>query len=99
LPSKTVVSQYPEWVLTHKRAGSEVKFINGHYYLYETSSHWDAERKRSRKRSGKIIGKITPDGLIESVRRGETRPIEPTRGVQYKGADKIAVKEYGLRDV
>lgn len=93
---KRVMSQHPDWVLAHKRAGSEVKSINGHYYLYETSSHWDAEKKRARKRSGKIIGKITPDGIVESVRRGKTRPIVPFQGVPIKDADKIAVKEYGL---
>ncbi|MGC8580633.1 MAG: transposase, partial [bacterium] len=47
----------------------EVKFINGHYYLYKVSSVYDKTKGRARKISGDYIGAITPNGLEETRRR------------------------------
>jgi hypothetical protein len=44
----------PDWVKAFERpAGTEIKHIKGHWYLYEVSSHYDPRTKRSRKRSGR----------------------------------------------
>ena len=60
---------HPEWALKHKRKGTELRFIKGHYYLYEISSKWNPEKKRSQKITGKILGKITPEGFVESKKQ------------------------------
>ncbi|MCY1150826.1 MAG: hypothetical protein PQJ49_05435 [Sphaerochaetaceae bacterium] len=55
----------PAWVLNFKKPiGTEIKYINGHWYLYERSSIWDSEKGKAKKKSGKLIGTITENGLI-----------------------------------
>lgn len=58
---------HPQWALKYKRKGTELRCINGKYYLYEVSSKWDKELKKSKKITGKFLGRITKeDGFIES---------------------------------
>jgi hypothetical protein len=52
-----------------KPANTEIKHINGHWYLYERKNVYDPEIKRSRKKSGKCLGSITEDGLVSSKDR------------------------------
>ncbi|MGD1823368.1 MAG: hypothetical protein ACPKM0_11500 [Pleomorphochaeta sp.] len=55
----------PEWILNFKKpTGTEIKYINGHWYLYERSSVWDSTKGKAKKKSGKLIGTITENGLI-----------------------------------
>ena len=80
---------HPEWALAYKRKGTELRYLNATYYLYEVSSKWNRDKKRSVKITGKLLGKITEaDGFIESdkarLRKQQTR---------FEG---IQVKEYGI---
>ena len=80
---------HPEWALAYKRKGTELRYLNGTYYLYEVTSKWNTDKKRSVKITGKLLGKITrTDGFVESdkarLRRQQTR---------FEG---IQVKEYGI---
>lgn len=55
----------PYWIKEFKKpVGTEIKYINGHWYLYERSSIWDSTKGKPKKKSGKLIGTITPQGLI-----------------------------------
>lgn len=54
---------FPDWVLQHKRPGTEIRLISGKYYLYQISSHWDAALKRSKKKTEAYLGRITPQGF------------------------------------
>lgn len=66
------MAEKPEWVSGFDRPkGTEIKHIRGNWYLYERSWRYDPEIKRSRKVSGRCLGKITPEGLVESVGREE----------------------------
>ena len=66
------MAEKPEWVASFDRPkGTEIKRIRGNWYLYERSWRYDPEIKRSRKVSGRCLGKITPDGLVPSVSRAE----------------------------
>lgn len=56
-------NSFPDWVLQHKRSGTEVRCIKGRYYLYEVSSKWDKTLKRPKKKTGAYLGSITPQGL------------------------------------
>ena len=61
------MSIHPSWVQCHKKQGTEIKFINGHYYLYGVKSVYNKELKRVQKVSLGILGKITEkDGFIPS---------------------------------
>jgi hypothetical protein len=81
--------QHPDWATRHKRKGTELRLIGGRYYLYEVTSKWDPEKKRSKKITGKLLGRITKeDGFIESDKarlRKQTLTIS-----------KLTVKEYGI---
>ena len=61
------MTTHPKWATKHKRKGTELRLINGRFYLYEVSSKWDPEKKRAKKITGKLLGKITKEsGFIES---------------------------------
>jgi len=81
---------FPDWALRHKTKGTELHFINGHYYLYQISSRWNPEKHRAQKITGRCLGKVTPDGLVPSrtTRVPDARTLAPLR-----------VKEYGATTV
>jgi len=82
-------SLHPDWALACKRKGTELRRINGRYYLYEVTSKWNPEKKRSVKITGKLLGKITEaDGFVESEKARLRKQI-----IQI---ERIQVKEYGL---
>jgi transposase len=57
----------PSWALAHKKQGTEIKYIRGHYYLYAIKSKYCKETKRTKKISLGILGKITEnEGFIPS---------------------------------
>ena len=60
---------HPDWALKQKRPGTELRYIRGIYYLYGVTSKWNKEKKRAQKVTGKILGKVTENGFIESTRR------------------------------
>jgi len=78
--------KHPEWALKHKRKGTELRHINGTYYLYEVTSKWNPEKKRPQKITGRLLGKITPEGFIESPKYALSKRAE---------IKKVCVKEYG----
>ncbi len=86
---------HPEWAIAHRKPGTELRMINGHYYLYEVSSKWDKVTKRTKKISGKIIGKITPNGKLLLSKRREKKSEKIEKGL-LEIASKISVKEYGM---
>ncbi len=77
--------EYPEWVLEHKRKGTELRCINGKYYLYEVTSRWNPDKKRAQKITGPMLGRITEeDGFVPSKRYKKTEEVQ-----------SVCVKEYG----
>lgn len=85
------MAAYPEWVTAHRQKGTEIRFINGQYYVYSVSSKWNPEKKRAQKITGKLIGKITPEGFVESSKEQLRKQIS-----RKNDFSKIAIKEYGL---
>ena len=78
-------NNYPEWVLQHKRSGTEIRLIKGRYYLYEVSSHWDRELKRSKKKTGAYLGSITQEGF----KAKKSKPMLPNQSVQVRNFGAI----------
>ena len=37
---------HPIWALACKHKGTELRLLNGRYYLYEVTSKWNPEKKR-----------------------------------------------------
>jgi len=83
------MAKHPDWATKHRTKGTELRFINGKYYLYEVSSKWNAVKKRSQKISGKLLGRITEnDGFIPSDKN--------TLRTKFVAPSDICVKEYGV---
>ena len=58
-----------------KPVNTEIKKIGEHYYLYSRKSVYDPRTKKMRKKSGKLLGTITPEGFRESnARKAERKP-------------------------
>jgi transposase len=82
---------HPDWALSHKRPGTELRLIRGRYYLYEYKTIYDKERKGPKKVSGKLLGSITEeDGFVPSDKRRLEK--EATLAL----SSKPACKEYGV---
>ena len=83
------MATHPEWATKHKRKGAELRLIGGRYYLYEVTSKWDPVKKRPKKITGKLLGRITKeDGFIESEKARLRK--------QSLSLSKLTVKEYGI---
>lgn len=82
------MAKHPDWALKFRKKGTELRLLNGQYYLYEATSKWNPEKKRSQKVTGKLLGKITEkDGFIES---------EKARLRRQNVVSSLTVKEYGF---
>lgn len=63
----------PDKIKAHKPdinqyGATEIRCIKNHFYVYEISSKWDAQKHRPKKVTGKCIGKITEkDGFIPNA--------------------------------
>lgn len=91
-PSRKV-SPHPEWARRHVRPGTELRRINGRYYLYEVRCVYDAKRKKGKKVTGKILGSVTEAGFVESPKRRLARSAEKTAVLPNASVSQL---EYGL---
>ncbi|MBI2420255.1 MAG: transposase [Ignavibacteriales bacterium] len=58
---------FPDWIEKFRKPKTEIRFLNGQYYIYSISYKYSAELKRTKKITGKLLGKITEnDGFIQS---------------------------------
>lgn len=84
----TIRRVHPDWALKQKRPGTELRYIRGIYYLYGVSSKWNKEKKRAQKVTGKILGKVTENGFVESARRqtldGKSKAIFTIKSISTK---------------
>lgn len=83
-------SKHPQWALDQKRPGTELRLIRGLYYLYEYKTIYDKAKKKPKKVSGKLLGRITENGLIPSGKRQLERASKPDF------IHKPVCKEYGV---
>lgn len=80
------MSDKPSYVSNfNKPKNTEIKHINGYWYLYQKSSVYDPETKKMRKKSGKCLGKITQEGFIASKEK-----------IDYRTFEDIEIKEAGF---
>lgn len=84
-------NKHPEWALKHKKPGTELRLMNGRYYLYEVSSKWNKEKKRAQKITGKILGRITEErGFTPSKGREQPTPQIMTVSAKSSGIGSFA---------
>ena len=86
-------TSHPSWATEHRKPGTELKCINGRYYLYAVKSQYDPVAKKSRKLSLGIIGSITKDeGLILSPKSEMKKNIN----LGLPAVLTVYTKEYGF---
>jgi len=57
----------PEWALSFKEPRTEIRCIRGIYYKYEVQYKYNKDKKRTDKKTVRLLGKITEtDGFIAS---------------------------------
>jgi transposase len=65
--ASTIHSPHPDWATQHRRPGTELKKINGRYYLYAVKSSYDPATKKTKKVSLGILGHISEkEGFVPS---------------------------------
>ena len=52
-------TEHPEWATKYRTKGTELRLFGDKYYLYEYKTVYDRIKKKPRKISGKMIGRIT----------------------------------------
>jgi hypothetical protein len=88
----------PDWINAFKEPKTCIKCISGHYYKYAVSYIYDPKTKRSKKKYGKILGKITQDkGFIPSSKTSLKESLE-TLKVDIKTFGDFALFEELLRE-
>jgi hypothetical protein len=57
----------PEWILPFKEPRTEIRLINGSYYKYQVEYKYNSTKKRTDKKTIKLLGKISQeDGFTPS---------------------------------
>jgi len=83
--------KHPAWALAHKKPGTELRFLHGNYYLYAYTSVYDKEKKKARKISGPLLGRITEQhGFIPSGKR------KLEQSLDSRNISKPHCKDYGV---
>lgn len=86
------MTEKPDYVKAfNKPANTEIKKIGENYYLYSRHSVYDPKTQKMRKKSGKILGRITPSGFIES----NARKAEKTDSIYALSWNGIVNVEFG----
>ena len=49
---------HPEWVLKFKTKNTEIRHVKGRYYLYNITSRWCPEKKRTKKLPSTMWGQL-----------------------------------------
>lgn len=75
---------------------TEIKHIGNHWYLYERINFYDPTVKRTRKKSGKILGSITENGFVPSKARVNTR--KPTDVVEVGAVNFVYQRTDWMRE-
>lgn len=83
-------SKHPDWVTIHKQKGTEIRFINNHYYLYAITSKWDPIKKRPVKKTLQLLGSITEQGFHPSPKN------ELRKNASLVLSKAIVQKEFGF---
>lgn len=93
---RTTQKVHPDWAVKQKRPGTELRYIRGNYYLYSVSSKWNKEKKRAQKVTGKILGRVTENGFIESARRQILDEESTVESETTSIIKSISTKTFGL---
>ena len=69
LSKELTAMEYPEWAIKFKTKNTELRLIRGRYYLYNITSKWDPEKKRTKKVTLGAVGTITEEHAAKKERQ------------------------------
>jgi len=92
---KSKKAAHPSWAVQFRKPGTELRLLNGKYYLYAVSSKYDPVLKRAKKITGKLLGKITLEGGFIPSAKDKLRQ----RAEQPILIDNLSTKEYGTQQL
>ena len=79
----------PDFVKSfNKPKNTEIKHINGHWYLYEKINYYDKELKRSKTKSGSMLGTITENGFVPKKTKTKKENTQQKNDVVEAGATR-----------
>jgi len=79
----------PEWIEQHKEPRTEIKKINGRYYKYEVKYVYEKEKKRTVKKTVRLLGKITEEEGFLPSEKDKLRK-------RYEQMPIVDIKTFGL---
>ncbi len=85
---------YPAWAIEHRKPATELRFINNKYYLYEVSSFYDPILKKTKKKTGSLLGTIKEG--IGFVPSGKKELKDKVAKSQIIDPNTISVREFGF---
>jgi len=89
----------PAWALPFKEPRTEIKYINNKYCKYEVSYQYDISRKRSKKKTGRLLGRITETGgFIPSSKNALRQENEQAPKADIKSFGVYAIFETMLKE-
>ena len=97
----------PDWIQEHKEPRTEIKRIKNGFYKYEVAFVYNKEKKRTEKKTIRLLGKITEkEGFVPSAKDALRRKSEvlpqvdiKTFGVYNLFSELMKEESASLRDV
>jgi hypothetical protein len=93
---KSGTSPHPDWATRHRRPGTELRCINGRYYLYSYKTVYDEALKRPKKISGSILGSITEEGGFKESDKGRLRAAKADSPIVVGPVREFGVSQFFL---
>ena len=91
------MQEKPEYIINFQRPkNTEIKYINGHWYLYERSSRYDPKTKKMHKVSGQLLGSITEEGFKPKKQKIDHKIFENVEVVELGATGYLWMKNQEL---
>ncbi len=92
-----IKSSHPDWALSFRTPGTELRNIRGNYYLYSYKTKYDAITKKPKKVTGNLLGSIIEPGVFKpSPKRTLESSLEKISQATTHQSGKVFCKEYGI---
>lgn len=85
--------KHPDWATKFRKPGTELRLINGKYYLYAYKTVYNSVTKKPQKQTGQCLGSITEHGGFKDSPKLLAAKLSASGSVFMS---KVYVKEYGI---
>ncbi|KAA6339231.1 hypothetical protein EZS27_012818 [termite gut metagenome] len=79
----------PDWIQNHKEPRCEIRLIKGTYYKHEVCYQYNKEKKRTDKKTVRLLGKITSENVFIASDKDRIRR-------QRESLSRVDTKPYGI---